>query len=216
MAYKILIYEDNARLLQSLQLLLTDGTENIVVGAYHHCDNAKEEVILHVPDLVLMDLDMPGIGGIEGTKLIKENAPNVKIVVHTIFDDDSRIFDSICAGADGYILKNTSPVRLQQVLIDVMQGGALMSPFIAKRVFQYFKEKGKVPNDYDLTHREQEILIELVKGDSYKMIGATLGIKIDTVRKHLQNVYHKLHVNSGTEAVALALREKIVTGFDIK
>ncbi len=215
MALKILIYEDNARLLQSLELLLTDGTDNQVVGAYHHCDNSKDEVVLHGPDLVLMDLDMPGIGGIEGTKIIKETAPHVKIVVHTIFDDDSRIFDSICAGADGYILKNTSPARLQQILVDVMTGGALMSPFIAKRVFQYFKDKDTVQNDYDLTLREQEILTELVKGNSYKMIGASLGIKIDTVRKHLQNVYHKLHVNSGTEAVALALREKIVKGFEI-
>jgi DNA-binding NarL/FixJ family response regulator len=211
MAYKLLIFEDNPRLRQSLEILLNDEVNFQVAGAFADCDHAVAEVKNTQAQLVIMDIDMPGIGGVAGVKQIKELFPEVKIVMHTVFDDDTPIFDSICAGADGYLLKNTSPIQLIQSLQDVMTGGAPMSPFIAQRVFQYFRTPKTTPDSFNLSAREKYILELLVKGNSYKMIADKSCISIDTVRKHLQNIYHKLHVNCGTEAVAKALRHKIVT-----
>lgn len=210
MPYQILIFEDNTRLRQSLEILLNDETNFNVAGSYPDCDKADKQVEKLQADLVVMDIDMPGIGGIEGVKRIKNSSPDVKIVMHTMFDDDNRIFDSICAGADGYLLKNTSPLQLVSALQDVMNGGAPMSPFVAQKVFQHFRQAKTDAEQFKLTTREKEILELLVKGNSYKMIADKSFLSIDTVKKHLQNIYHKLHVNCGTEAVAKALRHKIV------
>jgi DNA-binding NarL/FixJ family response regulator len=208
--YQLLIFEDNSRLRQSLEILLNDENNFHVAAAYPDCDKADKQVEKYKADLVVMDIDMPGIGGIEGVKRIKNSNPEVKIVMHTMFDDDNRIFDSICAGADGYMLKNTSPVQLVSALQDVMNGGAPMSPFVAQKVFQHFRNAKTESEQFSLTNREKEILELLVKGNSYKMIADKSFVSIDTVKKHLQNIYHKLHVNCGTEAVAKALRHKIV------
>lgn len=210
MAYQLLIFEDNARLRQSLELLLNDEQNFHVAGAFPDCDKAEKQVVKYEADLVVMDIDMPGIGGVEGVKRIKNVDPEIKIVMHTMFDDDNRIFDSICAGADGYLLKNTSPVQLINALQDVMNGGAPMSPFVAQKVFQHFRKNNAANESFDLTAREKEMLELLVKGNSYKMIADKSQITIDTVKKHLQNIYHKLHVSCGTEAVAKALQHKIV------
>jgi DNA-binding NarL/FixJ family response regulator len=160
--------------------------------------------------LAVMDIDMPGITGLEGVQQIKAVYPEVKVVMHTVFDDDNRIFDSLCKGADGYLLKNTPPIQLIQSLEEVMKGGAPMSPFVAQKVFQYFRQKTVVNEDYKLTPREKEVLELLVKGNSYKMIANACEVSIDTVKRHLQNIYHKLHVNCGTEAVAKAIQQRIV------
>lgn len=208
--YSILIFEDNPRLRQSLEILLNDEISFRVAGAYPHCDEAVGLVDVYRADLVLMDIDMPGIGGVEGVRQIKNARPETRVVMHTVFDDDSRIFDSICAGADGYLLKNTSPLQLVAALQEVMQGGAPMSPFVAQKVFQHFRNQQSVTDKFNLTAREKEILELLVKGNSYKMIADKCTVTIDTVKKHLQNIYHKLHVNCGTEAVAKALQHKIV------
>lgn len=210
MAYQLLIFEDNARLRQSLELLLNDEQNFHVAGAFPDCDKADKQVVKLEADLVVMDIDMPGIGGVEGVKRIKNVCPQVKIVMHTMFDDDNRIFDSICAGADGYLLKNTSPLQLINALQDVMTGGAPMSPFVAQKVFQHFRRVNAVNEEFNLTAREKEMLELLVKGNSYKMIADKSEITIDTVKKHLQNIYHKLHVSCGTEAVAKALQHKII------
>jgi DNA-binding NarL/FixJ family response regulator len=211
MVYNVLIYEDNTRLRNSLELLLDDGVSFKVVGSFSNCDNVVNEMALHSPQLIIMDIDMPGIGGIEGVKLVKNTNVAVKIIMYTMFDDDKRIFDSICAGADGYLLKNTSPVALSASLLEVMNGGSPMSPFIAKRMFDFFRQQNNTQQpDFNLTKRELEILELLVKGNSYKMIADKSSVTIDTVKKHLQNIYHKLHVNCGTEAVAKALQHKIV------
>lgn len=210
MPYQLLIFEDNTRLRQSLEILLNDEVNFHVAASYPDCDKADKQVEKHHADLVVMDIDMPGIGGVEGVKRIKNVSPEVKIVMHTMFDDDNRIFDSICAGADGYLLKNTSPVQLVNALQDVMNGGAPMSPFVAQKIFQHFRLEKIDSEQFNLTTREKEILELLVKGNSYKMIADKSGVTIDTVKKHLQNIYHKLHVNCGTEAVAKALRHKIV------
>jgi DNA-binding NarL/FixJ family response regulator len=211
MAWQLLIFEDNTRLRQSLEILLGDEKTFHVAGTFAHCNDAVKEVETSSAELVVMDIDMPGIGGIEGVKQIKQQYPAVKIVMHTVFDDDNRIFDSICAGADGYLLKNTSPVQLIQSLQEVMQGGAAMSPFVAQKVFQHFR-KQNLPSDtgFNLSEREKEILEMLVQGNSYKMIAAKGNIAIDTVKKHLHNIYIKLHVSCGTEAVTKALQHKII------
>jgi len=210
MAYQLIIFEDNTRLRQSLEILLNDEINFQVVAAFPDCDKADSQVVALNADLVVMDIDMPGIGGVEGVKRIKDKRPGVKVVMHTVFDDDSRIFYSICAGADGYLLKNTSPLQLVNALQDVMQGGAPMSPFVAQKVFQHFRQVKTDSAQFNLTPREKDVLELLVKGNSYKMIAGKMEIGLDTVKKHLQNVYHKLHVNCGTEAVAKALRHKIV------
>lgn len=211
MVYNLLIYEDNTRLRNSLELLLDDGNTFKVVGSFSNCDNVAAEIHAYRPHLVIMDIDMPGIGGIEGVKLIKNTNVGVKVIMYTMFDDDKRIFNSICAGADGYLLKNTSPVMLTASLLEVMNGGSPMSPFIAKRMFDFFRQQNNSQQpDFNLTKRELEMLELLVKGNSYKMIADKTSVTIDTVKKHLQNIYHKLHVSCGTEAVAKALQHKIV------
>ena len=210
MPIKLLIYEDNSRLRQSLELLLSEGSGFEVLGAFPDCDSAKNQVSKLEPDLVVMDIDMPGIGGIEGVKIIKSNFPEVKIVMHTVFDDDNRIFECICAGADGYLLKNTSPVKLVQSLQELAEGGVPMSPFVAQKVFLHFRKESAIADSFHLTPREKEILELLVKGNSYKMIADKSTVTTDTVKKHLQNIYHKLHVSCGTEAVAKALQHKII------
>lgn len=210
MAHRLIIFEDNTRLRQSLEILLNDEALFSVVGSFPNCNSADAEVKQLEADLVIMDIDMPGIGGIEGVKRVKNSRPEAKVVMHTVFDDDNRIFDSICAGADGYLLKNTSPVQLIQYLQDVLQGGGAMSPFVAQKVFQHFRSKKAVNDEFGLTKREIEVLELLVKGNSYKMIADKISLSVDTVKKHLQNIYHKLHVNCGTEAVAKALQHQII------
>ena len=210
MPVKLVIYEDNARLRQSLELLLSEGSGFAVAGAFADCDEVEEQIATLLPELVVMDIDMPGIGGIKGVRIVKALFPDVKIMMHTVFDDDTRIFDSICAGADGYLLKNTPPLKLIQALVELVEGGAPMSPYVAQRVFNHFRQETANADSFKLTLREKEILEMLVKGNSYKMIAGNTNITIDTVKKHLQNIYHKLHVNCGTEAVAKALRHKIV------
>ena len=207
----VLIYEDNAKLRQSLTQLLNEEGAFKVAGAFIHCDNVVQEITSTEATLIIMDIDMPGIGGIAGVRRAKNAYPDVKIIMHTVFDDDNRIFESICAGADGYILKNTSPVNLIDALKNVLAGDVAMSPFVAQKVFQHFRKQNLPQEDpYNLTPRELEILQLLVQGNSYKMIAGKSSISIDTVKRHLQNIYSKLHVNCGTEAVAKALKHKIV------
>jgi DNA-binding NarL/FixJ family response regulator len=210
MPAKLIIYEDNLRLRQSLELLLSADSGFTVTGSFDHCNDAAEQVASLLPELVIMDIDMPGASGIEGTRIIKSVLPETKVVIHTVFDDDTRIFNGICAGADGYLLKNTAPLKLIQALHEVMEGHAPMSPFVAQKVFQHFRSQVPAKDPFNLTPREKEILELLVKGNSYKMIAAAASITIDAVKKHLQNIYRKLHVNCGTEAVAKALKHKII------
>ena len=210
MAKTLVIYEDNARLRESLELLLGTETGFTIAGAFSDCTLVSSQMEMLHPDLVIMDIDMPGMSGIEGVRRIKTAFPEIKVIMYTVFDDDNRIFDCICNGADGYLLKNTSPLKIIQALEDLVAGGVPMSPFVAQKVFQYFRTSKEGSEAFNLTPRETEILELLVRGNSYKMIADKSTISIDTVKKHLQNIYHKLHVNCGTEAVAIALQHKIV------
>lgn len=193
-----------------MELLLGVDSGFSISGAFSNCAQVIKQMETLAPQLVIMDIDMPGMSGIEGVRLIKSSFPDIKVIMYTVFDDDNRIFECICNGADGYLLKNTSPLKLIQALQELAEGGAPMSPFVAKKVFQFFRNKEKAQDSFNLTPREIEILEWLVRGNSYKMIADKSFISIDTVKKHLQNIYHKLHVNCGTEAVAKALQHKIV------
>lgn len=205
---RLVIFEDNERLRQSLELLLSDNSSFEVAGSYGDFASLGETLAGLCPDVAIMDIDMPGMTGIEAVKILKERCPYCRVMMFTVFDDDDRIFQSICNGADGYLLKNTSPLKIVQALEELAEGGTPMSPFIAQKIFQYFRQTTKA-SDYNLTTREQEILRLLVKGHSYKMIAAECGISLDTVKKHLKNIYTKLHVSCGTEAVAKALKDRI-------
>jgi DNA-binding NarL/FixJ family response regulator len=208
---RILLFEDNARLRLSLEQLLAEGSGFHVVASFPDCRDIESAIDRYAPDLIIMDIDMPVVNGIEGVKRVRQHAQEVKVIMYTVFDDDARIFECICAGADGYLLKKTSPLRLIQALEELIEGGSPMSPSIARKVFQFFRQSQKpVTNEFGLTPREKEILESLVHGNSYKMIADQCQISLDTVRKHLKNIYHKLHVQCGTEAVVKAIRHKIV------
>jgi DNA-binding NarL/FixJ family response regulator len=210
MSTSIVIFEDNQRLRQSLKILL-DGVEGYKVnGDYENCDQAAAIIDKHHPDVVIMDIDMPGVDGIAGLRIIKERSPQTFIIMHTVLEDEERLFKCLCSGANGYILKNTSFVNLLDAIDNVLHGGAPLSPPIAKKVLQSFQPSSAGRLQYNLSERETEILKYLVKGYSYKMIAATCYISLDTVRGHIRNIYTKLHVNCGREAVVKALRDKIV------
>jgi DNA-binding NarL/FixJ family response regulator len=212
MNIRVIIFEDNQSLRDGLYQLIDGSYGFSCVAAFPNCNDLLFHVEKTKPDVVLMDIEMPGMGGIEGVQLIKENFPQMKILMETIFDDDEKIFRSICAGAEGYILKHTEPDEILSAIREIHEGGSPMTPSIANRVLKMVKEKNPnaKENTFDLTHREKEILSCLVKGMSYKMVANTCAISIDTVNAHIRNIYKKLHVNSKSEAVVKAIRGKIV------
>jgi len=208
---KILIYEDNPQLREGLTMLI-DGTGGFsVLAAYKNCDNVVNEVNAWKPDVILMDIDMPGTNGIDGLKKIREHNVDVKILMLTVFDDNKNVFQAISNGANGYILKKTPPSKLLEYIAEAQTGGAPMTASIATQVLKMFSsmnsEKG---TDYNLSDREKQVLQLLVDGFSYKMIASEMFIAIDTVRSHIKKIYEKLHVNSKSEAVAKAFKDKIV------
>jgi DNA-binding NarL/FixJ family response regulator len=162
------------------------------------------------PDVIIMDIEMPGVNGIDGLRIIKEHYPKTYIIMYTVSEDEERLFGCLCAGANGYILKNTSFTLLLDAIEDVLHGGAPLSPVIAKKVLQSFQQTNREPLQHNLSERETEVLKYLVKGYSYKMIAENCHISLDTVRGHIRNIYAKLHVNCGREAVVKALRDRIV------
>ncbi|MFN3850489.1 MAG: response regulator [Spirosomataceae bacterium] len=206
----ISIYEDNERLRELVEMLVGTAEGYKVRGSYHNCEDILTKVENDNPDVIIMDIDMPDYDGLEGVRLVKSHRADVKVIMHTVFDDDDRLFTCLSNGADGYILKKDAPTKLFQAIGDVMEGGAPMSPGIAKRVLQSFRKTEPLKPDYNITEREKEILELLTKGFSYKMIAYDREISIETVRRHLKNIYQKLHVQCGTEAVAKAIREEII------
>ncbi|MDR6338132.1 DNA-binding NarL/FixJ family response regulator [Filimonas zeae] len=204
---RILIYEDNSELREVLSILIGGMPNYHLVGAYGHCTNIVEEVKRTMPDLILMDINMPAMSGIEGLKLIRENGFQTKVLMLTVFDDNQNVFQAIKSGANGYILKKTPPARLMEYLEDALNGGAPMTSSIATQVLNMIagKPTGNTES-FNLSAREKEVLNLLVEGFSYKLIADKLFISMDTVRSHIKKIYEKLHVNSKSEAVAKTLR----------
>jgi DNA-binding NarL/FixJ family response regulator len=208
-AIRIVIFEDNDRLRESLVYLLNTAQDYEVVGDFNNCIEAATMVRVYHPDVVLMDIDLPILSGTEGVKQVKEARPDIAVIMYTVVEDDEKLFSCLCAGANGYLLKKTPPARLFDAIQEVLDGGAPMSPIIARKVLDSFNSyKGSIK--YDLSVREVDVLRLLVKGHSSKIIAATLFISFETVRSHLKNIYNKLHVNCGKEAIAKVLGEHIL------
>lgn len=208
----LIIFEDRVSLRESLKLMIEAEERFKLLAMYPNCKQADKHIMEHKPDVVLMDIDMPEINGIEGVKLIKAVSPETQIIMLTVFEDDEKIFESIKAGADGYILKKSIPAELIKAIYNASIGGSSISPGVAARVLSAFREKNTQPKreTFSLSKREQEVLELLTRGYSYKKIAADLFVSIDTIGSHIKNIYSKLHVNSAPEAVAKALKYKIV------
>ena len=205
MAIRVLVYDDNKGRQEALQLLISGTLDMEFIGAFENCNHVVEDIDSLLPDVVLMDIDMPGVNGIEGLKEIRKNSPNVFIIMQTVFENDEKIFTAIRAGAHGYFLKKTSSAKLIEGIRDVMEGGAPMTASVARKVLETFNHQSPTAGDhFDLTAREQEILSMLMKGMSYKMIADACNITFHTVNAHCKKIYEKLHVHSATEAVAKA------------
>lgn len=209
---RVCIFEDNTQLRESLFILIDASDGFVCVGSFANCDNVIDKVSSVKPDVILMDIELPGTNGIDAVRLIKLKFPESKILMETIFEDDDKVFQSICNGAEGYILKSTPPQEILDAIKEIHEGGAPMTPAIALKVMRMFKQNLSANKDdsFNLSSREKEILKCLVEGMSYKMIADTCFISADTVNGHIKNIYRKLQVHSKGEAVAKAIKGKIV------
>lgn len=205
----IVIYDDHKPRRDSLEVLLSIGANYHLSGSFDNCVHIIEDAKKLTPDLILMDIEMPGMNGIDGMRLLKRTFPDVKVIIQTAFEDDEKIFKAMQAGAEGYILKTATIHQITQAIDDVMQGGAGMSPSIALKVMRYFNKQtsGK---GYQLSDKETAILKELAQGLSYKMIADKIGISYFTVNNHIKRIYEKLQVHSLGEAVAIAHKENLL------
>ena len=199
MAIRVFIYDDSNERRDSLKALLMLNDELKFVGEAMNCKNVLAEIENFYPDVVLMDINMPEVDGIEGLKLIKTNHPEVKVLMQTAFDDSDKIFTCIKNGASGYILKNDKPQRILQAIEEVNQGGAAMNPAIAQKVLDYFKPN---ENKNPLSPKENEVLACLADGLSYKMVADKLGVSYATINTHTKRIYEKLHISSLGQAIA--------------
>lgn len=207
---RLVIYDDNLQRRDSLKALLslTEGMK--CVADFPDCSHVVEDMEQYYPDVVLMDIEMPNVNGINGVTLIKQKFPEIRVIMQTVFEDPEKIFASLQAGAEGYILKTASAEKITQSIEEVYQGGAYMTPSVALRVMQYFV-KPTQDNTHGLTPKETEVLKLLADGLSYKMVADKLGISYFTVNSHIKKIYEKLHVHSLGEAVALAFKNKMVS-----
>jgi len=208
---RVAIVEDRRELREGLAILI-NGTEGFrCSGTYRSMEEALQRIPHEPPDVVLNDIGLPGMSGIEGIRILKERYPQLVILMLTVYDDDDRIFDAICAGASGYLLKKTPPARLLEALREAVAGGAPMSPEVARRVITLFREvRPPERADYELTPHETRLLKLFVEGHNYKTAAEELGVTVHTISFHLRSIYEKLQVHSKSEAVAKALRNRLV------
>jgi DNA-binding NarL/FixJ family response regulator len=208
---RLVIYDDNRARRESLEALLslTDNME--WAGSFSDCSTVAEDMEALMPDVVLMDIEMPNVDGISGVREIKKHFPGVKIIMQTVFENTEKIFAALQAGAEGYILKNAPVEAIIQSIEEVYNGGAYMTPSVALRVMRYFNTPAAtLPEEYNLTKKEKEVLTLLADGNSYKMVADKMGISYYTVNTHVKHIYDKLQVHSIGEAVSMAIKNKIV------
>ncbi|MBL7727020.1 MAG: response regulator transcription factor [Dinghuibacter sp.] len=210
---RVAIFDDNHIVLDACKVLLNDTEGFLCTGAFLGCDNLVHDIEKSKPDVVLMDIEMYEVDGIEATRRLKDRYPEIKILIRTIFDDEYKILAALCAGANGYITKNISPVKMLEGITDVYNGGAVISANVAKKMFTLFQRyisPQVAQTDYQLTNREKEILQLMAKGKSLPKIAEEIFLSYETVRGYVKSIYRKLHVAGKTEAVAKALRERII------
>jgi DNA-binding NarL/FixJ family response regulator len=209
---KVVIVEDKTAIREGLVVLLgaTEGIE--CQASYGNCEDMLARLKTDKPDVILMDIGLPGMSGIEGTREVKKVLPGTVIVVLSVYEDDENIFEALCTGASGYLVKNTPPARLIESIKEAHEGGSPMSSHIARKVVTLFQKNFKSPGDSDvkLTERETEILTGLSDGDSYMSVADSLFISVDTVRYHIRNIYQKLQVHSQSAAVSRAIRKGLI------
>jgi DNA-binding NarL/FixJ family response regulator len=208
---KVAIIDDDRDIRECLTLLV-NGTEGYsCTGSYRTMEEALDRIPRQLPDIVLSDIGLPGMSGIEGVRILKERYPDLLLLMLSVYDDDERIFDAMCAGACGYLLKKTPPARLLESLKEAVAGGAPMSPEVARRVIALFREfRPPEKADYHLTPHETRLLKLFVEGHNYKTAAAELRVSINTVNFHVRSIYDKLQVHSRSEAVAKALLNRLV------
>jgi DNA-binding NarL/FixJ family response regulator len=210
-AIDVAIIEDQREVREGLVMLINGTAGFRCTGSFRTMEDALRDIERELPDLVLTDIELPFMDGIQGIRILKERHPNLPIVALTVYDDDERVFDALCAGASGYLLKNTAPARLLECLREVVGGGAPMSPEVARRVIRLFRDiRPPERASYHLTPQETALLRLLVEGHNYKTAAAELDVSVNTVSFHLRNIYEKLQVHSKSEAVAKALRNRLV------
>src|SRR5258706_7912469 len=208
---QVVIIEDLSEVREGLATLINGTLGFHCLASYPTMEDALAALDLIKPDVVLTDIGLPGIDGVEGTRILRERFPDLPILALTVYDDDDQIFAVLCAGASGYLLKNTAPARLLESLKEAVSGGGPMSPEVARRVIKLFREfRPPERASYHLTPQETELIKLLVEGHHYKTAAREMEITINTVSFHLKNIYTKLQVHSKTEAVAKALRERLI------
>lgn len=208
---KVGVIEDQRDIRDGLQILINGSGGYHCTGGYRSIEEALARIANEKPDVLLLDIGLPGISGIEGIPLLQEKCPQAVLVILTVYDDDERIFEAICAGASGYLLKKTPPSRLLEWLTEAYNGGAPMSPEVARRVITLFREVRPSPQSvHDLTPHELRLLKLLAEGHNYKTAAVEFGVSVNTISFHVKHIYAKLHVHSKSEAVAEALRRRII------
>ena len=208
---KFLLFEDNTALRESLKEMLECEKEFKVMGQFSNCDTIVSAIHRYTPDVVLMDIDMPGTNGLDGLKAIKEDSQDIKVLMLTVFDDNDKILNAICLGADGYLLKSTPLDKIIEAVKDVLNGGAPLTPTIAKKILQVIPRTIlSIKQEEDLTPKEKEVLQLMVQGYSYKMIASTLNKSIETVRYQIKTIYRKLQVGSMSEAIIKTINKRIM------
>lgn len=205
------IVEDMRNIREGLVTLInfTDGFT--CSGGYRSMEEAIPRIKGNVPDVLLTDIGLPGMNGIEGVRILKDEFPDLTVLMLTVYDDDERIFDALCAGASGYLLKRTSPAKIIENIREAVSGGAPMSPEVAARVIRLFREvRPPEKVDYDLTPHETRLLKLLVEGHNYTTAAQELGVSYNTIKFHMRHIYEKLQVHSKSEAVAKALQGRLI------
>lgn len=210
MKTRILLYDDNEEIGNSLKLMIEEESDLEVVALMPNAETVTEDIQMLQPDVVLMDIDMPNINGVEAVKRIRKVNAQLPVIMLTVFDDNENIFNAVCAGASGYILKRSATAEIPDAIRNVLSGGAPMTGSVARKVLLMVPGPSTKKEEFNLSSHEIQVLQLLVKGYSYKMIATELGVVIDTVRFHIKKIYDKLHVHSATEAVSIAIKNKLV------
>lgn len=210
---RVVLFDDNKDLRDMFRILVDTQTDMVCVAVHPDLSQLMRDIDAARPDVIVMDIQMPGMNGIEGVKAIRARYPQAHILMQTVFEDDDKVFDAICAGANGYILKTAAVEDLVKAIREVHAGGSAMTPAIAFKVLERFRVNApptEPASDPGLSEREKQVLALLVKGHSYKMVAVDLGLSYHTVDSHIRRIYEKLHVRSSTEAVSKALNNRIV------